>query len=151
MPQSLARILVHLVFSTKGRTPFLKDETVRKDLDAYIAGILRQCESPVAVVKSTKDHVHIFCSLSKNLPASKLVEEVKTGSSKWLKTRAPAFAEFHWQAGYGIFSVSPSNEEAVRSYVLAQEDHHRTLTFQDEFRRILEKHGVQFDERFVWD
>ena len=151
MSQSLSRILVHLIFSTKGRAPFLKDERIRRDLEAYMAGTLRQCESPIAFVKSVPDHVHIFCSLSKNIAACKLVEEVKTSSSKWIKTKGPVFQDFQWQTGYGIFSVSPSNEEAVRDYIANQEEHHRQSTFQEEFRRILKKHKVEFDERYVWD
>ena len=151
MSQSLSRILVHLIFSTKGRTPFLKSETIRKNLDAYMAGILRNCDSPAVIVKSVQDHAHILCVLSRNLALCKLLEEVKKSSSKWLKTKGEAYERFQWQAGYGAFSVSPSNEDAVRDYIRDQEKHHHRATFQEEFRRFLERHHVEFDERYVWD
>jgi REP element-mobilizing transposase RayT len=96
MPQSLSRILVHLIFSSKGRVPFLKDAALRKDLDAYIAGILRECESPLAVVRSTEDHVHALFSLSKNIAACKVIEEAKKSSSKWVKSKKPDLQDFQW-------------------------------------------------------
>ena len=97
------------------------------------------------------DHVHILCGMSRTHSLAKIVEEVKKGSSKWLKTKGPELAGFYWQAGYGAFSVSPSNIEEVRTYILQQEQHHRKMTFQEEYRQFLERHGVEFDERYVWD
>jgi len=150
MPQSLAKILVHIIFSTKGRTPVIAPE-VRPELNAYVVGILRQLECPSILVNSVADHVHILCRLSKTLALAKAVEEVKKGSSKWLKTKAAGLRNFHWQNGYGAFSVSPSNVEDVRQYIANQEEHHRRVTFEEEFRAFLDRHGVVYDERYVWD
>jgi putative transposase len=150
MSQSLANNLIHLIFSTKNRTPAVSPE-VRAELNSYMAGILRQCESPTIIVGTVEDHAHVLFSLSKNLPLCKAVEEVKKGSSKWIKTKGPVFANFHWQSGYGAFSVSQSNVESVRRYISRQEEHHRKLTFQDEFREFLKRHQIEWDERYVWD
>ena len=129
MPQSLARILVHVVFSTKNRTPYLKDEQTRRDLEAYFAGTLQQCNSPALLVGAVEDHVHILCALSKPLALSKLIEVVKSSSSKWLKPRGPGLTEFQWQNGYGAFSVSESHVAGVRDYIAGQDEHHRKLSF----------------------
>ena len=150
MPQSLAKILVHIIFSTKGRTPVIAPE-VRPELNAYVVGILRQLECPSILVNSVADHVHILCRLSKTLALAKAVEEVKKGSSKWLKTKAAGLRNFHWQNGYGAFSVSQSSVDEVRGYIADQEEHHRRVTFEEEFRAFLDRHGVAYDERYVWD
>ena len=150
MPQSLAKILVHIIFSTKGRTPVIAPG-VRPELDAYIVGILRQLECPSILVNSVADHVHILCRLSRTLALAKAIEQVKKGSSKWIKTKAAALRNFHWQNGYGAFSVSQSSVDEVRRYIANQEEHHRRVTFEEEFRAFLDRHGVAYDERFVWD
>ncbi len=150
MPQSLAKNIVHLIFSTKNRQPLLNKD-VRSDLHSYIGGILRHWESPAIVMNSVADHIHILFCLSKNHPLKKILEEVKKGSSKWIKTKGPQFSKFFWQAGYGAFSVSQSNVPAVMRYIENQEAHHARLGFQDEFRAFLKKHGIEFDERYVWD
>jgi len=148
MPQSLANILVHVIFSTKERRPLISD-TIRPRLHGYMGGILKEIESPALIINSMPDHVHILCMISKNIAACKLVEEVKTGSSKWMKTQGvPLFA---WQNGYGAFSVSQSGVDPVRRYIEKQQTHHRKTNFQEEFRRFLEKYRVQYDERYVWD
>jgi putative transposase len=148
MPQSLANILVHLIFSTKERRPLI-EENVRAGLHGYMAGILKEIESPALIINSVPDHVHILCVLSKNLAVCKLVEEVKKSSSKWMKTQGvPMFA---WQNGYGVFSVSQSNADSVRRYIENQAEHHRKVSFQDELRAFLDKHRVPYDERYVWD
>ena len=150
MPQSLARILVHLMFSTKGRDPVLAPG-VRPELQAYFVGILANLECPCLEVGCVADHAHLLFVLHRTLSPADVVEEVKKGSSKWLKTRGAALRNFHWQNGYGAFSVSPSSEPRVREYILSQEAHHRKVTFQDEFREFLRRHAVAFDERYVWD
>ncbi|MHB1035033.1 MAG: IS200/IS605 family transposase [Pirellulales bacterium] len=150
MSQSLAKNLLHLIFSTKGRTPWIS-VAVRSDLNAYLAGILRQWDSPALTVGSVADHVHVLFLLSKNRTLCRIVEEVKKGSSKWLKSKAPSLAGFHWQAGYGAFSVSQSNVKNVTHYIENQEEHHRTVSFQDEFRAFLKRHGIDYDEEQVWD
>ena len=150
MSQSLAKNMIHLIYSTKNRAPFLTPE-IRPEMNSYLAGILRQWESPAIIVNSVEDHAHLLFALSKNHALKKVVEEVKKGSSKWIKTKGSAFIDFYWQGGYGAFSVSPSNVAAVREYIATREEHHRKVTFQEEFRAFLEKHGIEYDERYVWD
>ncbi|MBL7140648.1 MAG: IS200/IS605 family transposase [Planctomycetes bacterium] len=150
MPQSLAMVVVHVIFSTKERVPCI-DLTIRTELNAYLAGTLRNLDCIPVEVNTLAEHVHILCSLARRVSIAALVEEVKKGSSKWLKTKAAALRNFHWQNGYGAFSVSPSMAARVRRYILNQEEHHRKVTFQDEFRAFLKRHGLQYDERYVWD
>ena len=150
MSQSLAKNILHLVFSTKNREHLLTND-IRLDLHSYMGGILREWESPAILMNSVADHIHILLCLSKNHALKKIVEEVKKGSSKWIKTKGPQFAKFYWQAGYGAFSVSQSNVPVVRKYIENQEAHHRKLGFQDEFRAFLRKYEIEFDERYVWD
>ena len=150
MPQSLSRLIVHIVFSTKSRVPVIQ-KPFRDELYAYVGGILRNQKSPVIKIGGTADHVHILCLLSKTLPLAKIVEQTKVNSSKWLKTLGPQFKGFHWQNGYGGFSVSESSLESVAHYIDRQEEHHRKMTFQEEYLKLLERHGVGYDERYVWD
>ena len=149
MVQSLAKNTIHLIFSTKGRHPWLKD-AIRPRLYAYLAGIFEQWDSPVLVIGGYDDHVHALFVLSKNHPLKKIVEEVKKGSSKWIKTVDGGLAEFSWQDGYGAFSVSESNVPEVRKYIESQADHHHRMTFQDELRQLLARHGMTVDERYLW-
>jgi REP element-mobilizing transposase RayT len=151
MAQSLAKIICHLVFSTKNRTPFLRDEAIRRELNSYVAATLKELDSPALLIGSLCDHIHILFLLSRTRAVCDILEEIKKNSSKWIKTKSPDLRDFQWQSGYGIFSVSQSNVAAVKTYVAEQEEHHRTMTFQDEFRRLLEKHEVAYDERYVWD
>ena len=150
MPQSLAKILVHLVYSTKNRQPSIPKEH-RDALYAYQAGILKEWDSPALLIGGVEDHVHSLFSLSRNFALKKIVEEVKKGSSKWMKSDGPKNANFSWQAGYGAFSVSQSSEENVRRYIENQEQHHKQTTYQAELRALLNRHGIDFDERYVWD
>ena len=150
MPQSLAKIYIHLVFSTKNREPFLTD-TVRDDLHAYMATSLNNLQCPVVLMNSIGDHIHILFRLSRTITISSAVEEVKKLSSKWLKTQSTTLQSFAWQNGYGAFSVSESNVPAVCEYIANQREHHRINTFQDEYRAMLKRHGIQYDERYVWD
>jgi len=150
MPQSLVKNLIHLDFSTKNRDPFLADE-IRPSLFAYQSGILKELQSPVLVIGGVADHVHVLFMLSKNHALAKVIEEVKTGSTKWIKTQSDRYRGFHWQSGYGAFSVSESNVGQVRHYIERQAEHHRKTSFQDELRALLERHGVPYDERYLWD
>ena len=150
MPQSLARLLVHLIYSTKNREPVLRDD-IRDELQRYTAGILKELESPAILINSVEDHVHVLYVHSKNYSPSKIVEEVKKGSSKWIKTKGQAYAEFHWQNGYGAFSVSQSGVNEVIKYIEGQKEHHRHRTFQEEYREFLKRYEVPYDERYVWD
>ena len=150
MSQSLSKLYVHLVFSTKHREPLLL-APVRDRVHAYLATVLKNQDSPAVKVGGTSDHVHALFRLSKNRALAEIVEEIKTSSSKWVKTQGQAFANFYWQSGYGGFSVSPAEVESVTEYVEQQEEHHRVVTFEEEYRKLLKSHGIEFDERYVWD
>ena len=138
MPQSLAQVYLHIVFSTKSRKTFLQDDDLRRECHAYLAGTCKNLDSPSLKVGGTEDHVHLLCVLSREQTISDLVRDLKRESSKWIKTKSPALGSFYWQQGYGAFSVSPSHVEALRGYIANQEEHHRRETFQDEFRRLME-------------
>ena len=150
MPQSLAKILVHEVFSTKDRRPLLRDKPLREELHHYIGGILNQHDCQPVIVGGVEDHVHLLCALSRTITAAEMVKEVKRGSSIWLKTKAEDLRDFAWQSGYGIFSIGFSQIETVRNYIGGQEEHHRKVSFQDEFLSILQKYGISYDERYLW-
>jgi putative transposase len=150
MSQSLVKNLIHLVFSTKNRHPWITSAH-RDVLFGYLAGIHQQWGSPALAIGGAKDHVHTLFALSKNHALKDIVEAVKKGSSKWAKIEGPKNADFYWQAGYGAFSVSQSNAEAVQRYIENQEEHHRKITFQDELRAFYQRHGIAVDERYVWD
>ena len=151
MPQSLARVVLHVVFSTKHHVPFLRDPDLRSRLHAYIAGALQSIGCEPILIGGVEDHLHILCNLSRSVTIAALVEESKKGSSKWMKNQGTAYRDFYWQNGYGAFSVSESKVEKVRTYVANQEEHHRERSFQDEYRALCAKHGVAIDERYVWD
>ena len=150
MAQSLARLHIHLIFSTKARQRFLP-EHIRNSLHAYMATVLHNLHCPPVLINSTEDHVHLLFELSRTVTISQAVEDVKKFSSKWIKTQGPEFSGFGWQAGYGAFSVSESNVHSVRHYIARQEEHHRQHSFQEEYLEFLKRHQVAFDERYVWD
>lgn len=151
MPQSLARVYLHIVFSTKNRQPFLKEKNLRDQCHAYLVGTCRARGSTSLVVGGTEDHVHILCMLSREEAVAVLVRELKRESSKSLKEKSVSLRNFYWQSGYGAFSVSPSHVEALKRYIVNQEGHHKQESFQVEFRRLLRKYGMECDERYVWD
>ena len=150
MPQSLAQLLVHVVFSTKDREPVLED-TIRVDLHNYIGGIVKNLDGDLLKAGSVADHIHLLVAHPRTCAPSDLIQEIKTGSSKWLKTCGPRYLGFHWQSGYGIFSLSPSHRSAVETYLESQPEHHRKVSFQGEYRKLLRKYGIEYDERYVWD
>ncbi len=151
MPQSLSAVYLHLVFSTKDRRPFLNDPTLRSEMHAYLGGVSQQLECPPILTGGVSDHVHMLARYGRTISQADWVKELKRVSSAWIKDRNASLWSFAWQAGYGVFSVSTSNLDAVRDYVARQEEHHLKSTFQDEFRALLRKHGIEFDERYVWD
>ena len=151
MPQSLAQIYLHIVFSTKHRQPRFHDAAFIEELYAYLAGICKKQDCFAKLVGGYVDHVHLLCSLSRRKTVADLVRELKTNSSVWIKAQKPEWTDFHWQDGYGVFSVSQSQLEKVKEYIGNQEEHHRTMPFQEEFRKLLKVHGVDFDEKYVWD
>jgi putative transposase len=152
MPQSLAQVYVHIVFSTKDRLPQLRDEGLRTELYAYMATILRtNVDSPALVVNGVEDHLHALVRLSRKVPIMKVVQDCKTETSKWLKRQTTVPSTFAWQAGYGAFSVSASLVDRVTEYIRNQQEHHKQMSFQDEFREICQRHGLELDERYAWD
>ncbi|MEX2142269.1 MAG: IS200/IS605 family transposase [Pirellulales bacterium] len=151
MPQSLSNVLVHIVFSTKHRRPWLRTPEVRSAMTGYLIGTLQNLKCSPLIVGVVEDHAHILCNLHRTLSVAKLVEELKTSSSARIKEEGPQLADFHWQNGYGAFSVSQSNAAQVKEYIANQEEHHRLRSFQEEFRLLLERHGISYDERYIWD
>jgi len=150
MAQSLSKVIIHLVFSTKNRTGSIP-ETIRTDLHAYMAGICKKNESHPLRIGGTVDHVHIACQLPRTVTIADLAQSIKKSSSKWIKGKDPACRSFEWQSGYGVFSVGQSQLPGLIRYIENQEHHHRSRSYQDELRALLEKHGVEYDERYVWD
>ena len=151
MPQSLVQIYVHVIFSTKDRRPFLKESAFREQLHGYLSGICRKQDTPSLIVDGAEDHVHLLCRLGKTKEIASLIRELKRDSSKWIKRENESLRAFRWQNGYGAFSVSPSHLHRLEEYIANQMTHHKRETFQDEFRRICKKYGVQIDEQYVWD
>jgi putative transposase len=150
MPQSLHILSVHIIFSTKERRPWLDDQ-IRPRVWAYMSTILQNLECQSITIGGVKDHVHILCNLTKKHAPIKVLEMVKKDSSKFVKALDPKLGAFHWQDGYGLFSVSPSHFDPVRKYILNQEEHHRKETFQEELLRILKTYSAKYDERYLWD
>ena len=150
MPQSLHSLGVHIVFSTKGRLPYLTDP-YRPRAHAYIATLLADMGCHGITVGGIEDHVHILCLFTKSYTTADVLKKVKTESSKTIKTFDENLSGFQWQAGYGLFGVSPRDMDMVRSYVSKQAEHHQRESFQDEFRRLLRDAEMEFDEKYVWD
>ncbi len=151
MPQSLSCVYLHLVFSTKHRHPFLRDPDLRQEMHAYLGGISKTLECPPLIVGGVEDHIHLLGRMSRTITQADWVKELKRVSSLWIKQRDPDSSEFAWQGGYGAFSVSPSALDRTTNYIANQEQHHQKQTFQDEYRSLLRKHGMEWDERYVWD
>jgi REP element-mobilizing transposase RayT len=143
-------VLVHLIFSTKNRARVIRPE-IEDELFAYLASVCGACGCPAHRIGGTDDHVHVACSLSRTVPLSKLLEEIKKRSSKWIKTKGASYAGFSWQGGYGAFSIGQSQLATLTRYIAEQREHHRQKTFQEEFREFLEKYQIEYDERYVWD
>ena len=150
MAKSLSNVLVHLVFSTKNRHPWI-DVEIEEELFKYISGICRELDCPAHKVGAFDDHIHIACSLARTISISQLVEDIKTGSSKWMKTKGDQYCEFGWQNGYGAFSIGQSQLDDLRRYISSQREHHKKRSFQDEYRELLTRYNVAYDERYVWD
>lgn len=152
MSQSLATVYVHIIFSAKNRTQWPKDGDLRSELFAYMATVLKNdVDSPALIINGVENHVHVLCRLSRKFAIMDVLKAAKTESSKWIKKKGPGLKDFAWQGGCGIFSVSQSNVEEVKRYIANQEEHHKKMSFQEEFREICRRHGVEIDERYVWD
>ena len=151
MAQSLSKLWTHLLFSTKDRFPFLTERETQRDMHAYLATVLRSHDCQTVIVGGAKDHVHALFALSRKHSISSVVKEIKRTSSSWIKDMSASHKKFHWQNGYGAFSVSQSHLDQVIRYIETQEQHHRRVTFQDEYRGLLERYQIEYDERYVWD
>ena len=150
MPQSLVKNYIHITFSTKDRQPFI-DSFIKEELFNYLGGICKKLECYPIIIGGDKDHVHLLVLLSRKIALMKLVELLKTHSSKWIKQKSNSYQNFYWQRGYGGFSVNPTEIEIVKNYILNQEVHHKKSSFQDEYRLFLKKYNIEYDERYVWD
>jgi len=149
MAQSLSKVYVHITFSTKDRKHLI-DENIKGTLFQYLGGVCKGMECNPVQVGGYTNHVHILCLLSRKVAQMDLLEELKKQSSKWIKTQGSAYSNFYWQDGYGIFSVNPTQVNVVAEYIRNQEDHHKTVSFQDELRAFLKKYKVDYDERYIW-
>jgi len=150
MSESLSSVLIHLVFSTKNREPLITP-AIETELHPYMATILRELKSPSLAIDGTADHVHLLFSLARVVTIADIVEEVKTSTSKWIKTKGREFRNFHWQRGYGAFSIGQSNVASLKRYIRHQKEHHKRVTFQDEYRKFLKAYGIDYDEKYVWE
>jgi putative transposase len=150
MGQSLVKNYLHIIFSTKHREPLIK-EPVQSELYRYLGGICNALECYPIKIGGHPDHVHLLCRLSKKIALAKFLEEVKSHSSKWIKTKDMALKNFYWQNGYGAFSVNSNEIHTVSDYIENQAIHHQRLTFQEELKIFLKEYKVEYDERYIWD
>jgi len=151
MPRSYSSVYIHLVFSTKDRTPFLKDRAIREELFRYLGGVSNRLDCRPVIVGGAFDHVHILAALGKSTSQADWVKELKRVSTDWVREQEPELSRFMWQGGYGAFSVDSKRLEPVRRYIAGQEQHHKTRTFQEEFLALLIENGIEVDLRYVWD
>ena len=150
MAQSLAKIYVHLVFRTKNGFPFISDK-IENELFAYIGGIIKISKGIPFLINGTKDHIHILSSLPKTMALSKFIEEIKRNSSRWIKTKGVEFSKFGWQNGYGAFSVSSSKKDVVVKYISNQKEHHKKMSFKEEYLSFLKEYELNYDEMYLWN
>ena len=150
MPQSLANIYIHLVFSTKNREPLILPP-YEKELHKYITHVCNEIGCSALAVSGYTDHIHVLCRLSRQMTIANLVSKIKAHSSRWMKTKSEELAHFYWQNGYGAFSISHGHVEAVKKYVLNQQKHHKEQSFKEEYIHLLEKHKLSYDEKYLWE
>ena len=141
--------MVHVIFSTKNREPFITLE-IEQELFAYVGGILKNHESRLLEAGGTADHVHLLISQAKNVSLSALMKDVKKDSSSWIKTKGRQFRNFHWQDGYGAFSIGRSDILELKKYIASQKEHHRKRTFKEELIEFLDEYGIAYDGRYLW-
>lgn len=150
MPTSYSNIMVHIIFSTKNRENAIP-RSIAQELHAYIGGICRKLKCPILAVGGPEDHVHAVASLTRTIPVSELVQKIKSGSSRWIKTKGRDCADFAWQAGYGAFSIGQSQLEHAVRYIAGQIEHHKSTTFKEEFLAFLKKYNIEYDPQWLWD
>jgi putative transposase len=151
MPQSLSQVWLHIVFSTKDRQTYLEDRAFREEMFRMLSHHVAEAGCYPKRSNGWIDHVHVVCGLARTVTIAGLIEHLKTETSKWAKKSSNGASAFTWQRGYGAFSVSQSKLESVLEYLERQEEHHKRKSYQDEFRELCRNHGVEIDERYVWD
>ena len=151
MSQSLSKVVIHIIFSTKNRFAFLNERGRQKQMHAYLARVFNEWDSPAIEVGGTYDHVHILCLLSRNYAIKEIVKKAKANSSSWAKTMGGRCLKFSWQSGYGVFSIDHSQIESVKKYIKNQVEHHRRKTFQEEYLEILHRYHMPYNERYLWE
>jgi len=149
MAGTFTNLLFHIVFSTRDRAPLITPQ-LRPELFNYIGGILREQGGILLEIGAMEDHVHLLVKIRADQSVAEIVRLIKANSSKWLNEKPDSSSRFEWQGGYGAFTVSESQVPAVRKYILAQEEHHKTKSFQDQFIEMLNRHGLKFDEKYIW-
>ncbi len=149
MAQSLSKLYVHIIFHTKYNQPLIRPD-IEDELYSYMGGIIKEHQSQPIKINGVEDHVHILAAMSKNIALAKFVEEIKRNSSRWIKTKGEQYERFAWQGGYAGYSVSQSVLERVKQYIENQKEHHKKVSFQDEYRQFLQEYGVDFDENYLW-
>ncbi|HEX8890775.1 MAG TPA: IS200/IS605 family transposase [Pyrinomonadaceae bacterium] len=149
MAHTYTNLLTHIIFSTKDRTPLI-DAELKPKLFSYMGGIIREMRGTALIINGITDHLHLLVGLPPTISMSEAMRVLKTNSSKWVHEMSKMRQTFGWQSGYGAFSVSQSNALAVSEYIAHQEEHHRRVSFQEEFVSFLKKHGIEYDERFIW-
>jgi REP element-mobilizing transposase RayT len=149
MAGTYTNLLFHIVFSTRDRAPLIVAQ-LRPELFNYIGGIIRAEGGALLEIGAMVDHIHLLVKVRAEQAVPEIVRLMKANSSKWLNEMPGRESRFEWQGGYGAFTVSESQLPLVRKYILSQEEHHRTKSFQEEFVEMLDRHGLKFDERYIW-
>lgn len=150
MAHTFTNLLTHIIFSSKNRAPCISPE-LKPQLYAYMGGIIREMKGKALMIDGTSDHVHLLISLPPVVSVAEALRVMKTNSSRWVHETWPSHHDFAWQIGYGAFSVSKSNASSVSKYIASQEKHHQRMSFQEELTALLKKHGIEYDERYIWE
>lgn len=150
MPSTYTNLLYHIVFSTKERIPLITKDH-QEELYKYIGGIIRAEGGVQLGIGGTSDHIHILARIKPAISVSDMLGKIKSNSSKWANDHKMKMRKFGWQEGYAAFTVSESQVPSVREYIRNQEQHHRRQTYQEEFLALLERHGIEYDSRYLWD
>jgi len=150
MSQSLSKLYVHIIFHVKDESHTFIRNSDKNKLYSYIGSVIKDNESKPLIINGVEDHIHIFCVMSKNIALSTLVKEIKRHSSRWLKEQDNYYRVFKWQGGYGGFSVSPSLYDKTYNYIEKQEQHHKAMSFKDEYLLFLKEYGIEYKEEYLW-
>ena len=149
MSGTFTKLGIHIVFSTKNRIPLIT-QILEKELHSYIGGIIKNCNGIPVCINGTEDHIHIYCIMPKNVSLSEFVRRIKSNSSKWVHEKFSERKKFHWQLGYGAFSVGKDEESRLIHYINTQKEHHRRKSYKEEFLDFLRQYNITYDERYIW-